>query len=80
MSNFMHLKAIASKAIIDAAGGGTMGADGYDEQGGYFGQALKTAYRCELTLCECSARNRCLRFELKTRTVYVTVPSACQEW
>jgi len=45
MSNLARQKAIASKAIVDAAGGKYGGSASYAGQGGYFGAALKTAFK-----------------------------------
>jgi len=45
MSNLARQKAIAAKAIVDAAGGKYGGSASYAGQGGYFGAALKTAFK-----------------------------------
>lgn len=45
MTNLDHLKQKASKVIIDAAGGKDAASTGFAGQGGYFGAALKTAFK-----------------------------------
>jgi len=45
MTNLAREKAIAAKAIVDAAGGKYGGSASYAGQGGYFGAALKTAFK-----------------------------------
>merc|ERR1711977_329934 len=45
MANLRRKKALASKKIIDAAGGKLGESSGYAGQGGYFGAALRTAFR-----------------------------------